>query len=188
VKAGTRILGVAESYRDDATHTTLGGAVVRVDRSVDGFVFERATVGGLDATDAVAAAVERLDRPDVRFCLLAGIAPAWYNLFDLPAIQTAVDRPVVAVSFEDSPGLGPALREAFDGEALERRLAIYERQPPREAVSVPDGEVYVRAAGTDRETAAELVRATTPTGERPEPVRVARLAARAADALLAREP
>lgn len=187
MKQGTRILGVAASAHDDTTHATLGGAVVRVDRSVDGFVFDRATVGGLDATDAVAAALDRLDRPDVRFLLLAGIAPAWYNLFDLPAIHEAADRPVVAVSFEDSPGLEPALREAFDGEALARRLAIYGRQPAREAVSVPDGEVYVRAAGTDHETAAELVRATTPTGERPEPVRVARQAARAADALLARE-
>lgn len=187
MKAGTRVLGVAASSRDDATHATLGGAVVRVDRAVDGFVFARATVGGLDATDAVVAAIDRLDRPDVRFCLLAGIAPAWYNCFDLPAIHEAADRPVVAVSFENSPGLAPALREAFDGEALERRLSIYERQPPREAVSVPDGEVYVRAAGADRETAARLVRATTPVGERPEPVRVARQAARAADALVARE-
>jgi len=186
VNAGTRILGVAESYGDDADRTTLCGAVVRVDRSVDGFAYGRATVGGTDATEAVVAMVDRLDRPDVRFLMLAGIAPAWYNLLDLPAIHEAVDRPVVAVSFADSPGLAPALREAFDGDDLERRLATYERQPPREAVEVPDGEVYVRAAGADRGTAVELVRATTD-GGRPEPVRVARQAARAADALLARE-
>ncbi len=186
MKSGTRVLGVAESYRRDATRSTLAGAVVRVDGTADGFEFGRLTVGGRDATETVTALVDRLDRPDVRYLLLSGIAPAWYNLYDLPAIHAAVDRPVVAVSFEDSEGLETALAEAFDGEALARRRRIYERQPDREPVAVGDETVYCRAVGCDAAAAAELVRATTLSGGRPEPVRVARQAARAADALLAR--
>jgi endonuclease V-like protein UPF0215 family len=187
MKAGTRILGVAESYRQGENRSTLSGVVVRVDRSVDGFAFGRATVGGLDATETVAGMVDDLDRPDVRYVLLAGIAPAWYNLLDLPRLHGAVERPVVSVSFEDSEGLAPALADAFDGAALDRRREIYDRQPPRTAVSVGDETVYCRAVGIDDSAAADLLRATTASGGRPEPVRVARQAARAANAVLAGE-
>ncbi|MCU4719376.1 endonuclease dU [Halapricum hydrolyticum] len=179
MKPGVRALGVAESYREDTS--TLAGAVVRADRVVDGFVFEQCTVGGSDATASVIELIERLDRPDVRHVLLAGIAPAWYNLLDLHAIAEAVERPVLSVSFEESGGLEPALRDAFDGEALARRLETYRDQPPRRAVDLDDETVYVRAVGCSAEDAERVVRAFTPEGGRPEPLRVAREAARAAD-------
>jgi hypothetical protein len=242
VKAGTRALGVAESYvgtsrgdgerdavveadeasaREGATgerdppRSTLCGAVVRADRVLDGLGFEACTVGGTDATAATVRLVERVARPDVRFVLLAGVAPAWFNLLDLDRLHRAADRPVVAVSFEASAGLEPALREAFAGAALERRLDAYRALPPRRRVALdeekptgtpadadagtsarddgagddgdgaPDGDgdgdaVFVRAVGCADERAAEVVRAFTPAGGRPEPLRVARLAARAA--------
>jgi len=186
VKAGVRALGVAESYRDD--ESTLAGAVVRASRVVDGFVFGRCTVGGTDATDAVVSMVDRLDRADVRYLLLAGIAPAWFNLFDLHDIHERVDRPVLSVSFEESPGLEPALCEAFSGDALDDRLAVYRCQPDRHRVTVDDGAVFVRAVGLGSGTAADVVRGFTPEGGRPEPLRVARLVARAADEAVDRLP
>ncbi|WP_123535707.1 endonuclease dU [Halosimplex salinum] len=185
MKHGVRALGVAESFR--AEYSTLAGAVVRADRVVDGFAFDTCTVGGTDATETVVSLVERLDRDDVRYVLLAGVAPAWFNLFDLPAIRERVERPVCSVSFEESAGLEPALREAFEGESLDERLAVYRRQPERHPVSVDGETVYVRAAGLDEEAAAEVVRAFTPEGGRPEPLRVARLAARAADERFGRD-
>jgi len=180
VKPGGRALGVAESYPGDADTSTLAGAVVRADRAVDGFVFGACTVGGTDATDAVVGMVDRLDRPDVGPLFVAGVAPAWFNVLDLRRIHRAVDRPVLSVSFEDSPGLEGAIREAFDGRARADRLATYRAQPPRERVAVGDGTCWVRAVGCDTRRAREAVRAFTPEGGRPEPVRVARLAARAA--------
>jgi hypothetical protein len=184
-KSGTRALGVAESYRgrdDESTRSVLAGAVVRADRVVDGIAFGRCRVGGLDATDAIATVFSDLDREDVRYCLLAGVAPAWFNLVDLDALESAVERPVVAVSFEPSPGLETAIREQFDGEARERRLDAYRRLPPRRPVAVGERTLYVRAVGVDDETAAAVVRAYTPPSGRPEPLRVARVAARAARA------
>ncbi|QSG10627.1 Endonuclease V-like protein [Halapricum desulfuricans] len=180
MKSGVRALGVAESYR--GATSTLAGAVVRADRVVDGFVFGQCTVGGSDATPSVIELFDRLDRPDVRYVLLAGIAPAWYNLLDLHAIAEAVDRPVLSVSFEDSEGLEPALRDAFDGEALARRLETYRDQPPRRVVDLDGETVYVRAVGCSGSEADRIVRAFTPEGGRPEPLRVARAAARAAAA------
>jgi hypothetical protein len=179
VKSGARALGVAESYRGEPS--TLAGAVVRADRVVDDLTFSTCTVGGSDATDAIADLVTDLDRPDVGYVLVAGIAPAWFNLVDLPGLHAAVDRPVVSVSFEDSPGLGDALRREFEGDALESRLAVYEGQPPRRELHVGDDRLWVRTVGLEDDATDELVRTFTPDGGRPEPLRVARLAARAAD-------
>jgi endonuclease V-like protein UPF0215 family len=179
VKSGARALGVAESAGDGDDGSVLCGAVVRADRVVDGFAFETCTVGGTDATDAVATLCSTLGREDVRYLLVAGIAPAWFNIVDLRELAARVDRPVLSVSFESSRGLEPALREQFEGAALTRRLRVYRAQPPRREVGASDR--YVRAVGVDDATAAEVVRAFTPEGgDRPEPLRVARLAARAA--------
>jgi endonuclease V-like protein UPF0215 family len=180
VKPGTRALGVAESYRGD--ESTLAGCVVRADRVVDGFVFDSCSVGGTDATDSIRRLFDRLSRPDVQYLLLAGIAPAWFNVVDLHRLHEATDRPVLAVSFEASTGLGDAIREAFTGEARQHRLGTYRAQPPRRPVDV-DETLFVRTVGIDSEDATRVVREFTPEGGRPEPVRVARIAARAADSL-----
>ncbi|ADD05023.1 UPF0215 family protein [Natrialba magadii ATCC 43099] len=169
----------------DAAHrnrSTLAGAVVRADRVVDGLTYGQCAVGGTDATDAIVSLLTDLERPDVRYVLLGAIAPAWYNILDLSRIHEAAERPVFAVTFEASPGLESDLREAFSGEALQHRLAIYRRLPPRTAVTVNDETVYARWFGCEREEAVSVIRSFTPVGGRPEPIRVARLAARAGDA------
>jgi endonuclease V-like protein UPF0215 family len=186
VKSGARVLGVAESYPPDVDHSTLAGALVRGTHVVDGLSFARCTVSGSDATEGVVACYDRLDREDVRYVLVAGIALAWYNVVDCHAVHDAVDRPVLSVTFEASDGLEPALREAFDGDELESRLATYRRQPDRTPVTVNEETVYVRAVGCSDEEAREVVRTVTPAGGRPEPLRVARFAARAGADLLAR--
>jgi hypothetical protein len=181
VKSGVRAVGIAASDgTSEGDASVLCGAVVRADRVADGFSFAACTVGGTDATSAVETIVADLDREDVRHVLLSGVAPAWFNVVDLGRLERVVDRPVISVSFEDSGGLEPALREAFDGEALDRRLATYRALPPRHPVAVNDERVFVRAVGCDDDEAARVVRAFTPTGGRPEPLRVARLAARGA--------
>jgi hypothetical protein len=181
VKSGVRAVGVAASDApSEGDPSVLCGAVVRADRVVDGFSFATCTVGGTDATGAIESLVADLDREDVRYLLVAGVAPAWFNLVDLPRLADAVGRPVISVSFEASAGLEPALREAFSGSALDRRLATYRAFPPRVPVAVNDERVFVRAVGIDDDEAARVVEAFTPEGGRPEPLRVARLAARGA--------
>jgi hypothetical protein len=178
VKPGVRALGVAESFEADVS--TLAGAVVRADRVVDDLCYTTCTVGGTDATERLAGLWDRLDRPDVRYLLLAGIAPAWYNLFDLPTLQEATDRPTIAVTFEEPGGsLREAMARAF--EELARRLAVFERQPARRRLTVDGETLFLRAVGCSASEARDVVRAFTPEGGRPEPLRVARLAARAGE-------
>jgi len=195
VKPGARALGVAESYRGDAS--TLAGVVTRASRVVDGFVFGSCTVGGLDSTTALIDLFDRLEREDIQYLLLAGIAPAWYNIVDLREVHEATGLPVLSVSFDESEGLESAIREAFDGEEAEQRLDVYRSLPARQRVeldtSTTESAVFVRAVGLDERVqdeseaardeaeAARVVRAYTPEGGRPEPLRVARLAARGVD-------
>lgn len=180
MKAGTRALGVAESYRG-TNRSTLAGAVVRASRVVEDFSFRSCTVGGSDATAVASAIVDDVMRQDVRYVLVAGVALAWYNLLDLEALARRADRPVLAVTFEESAGLADSIRREFDGEQADRRLAAYRALPDRVPVDVGDDTVFVRSVGIDDEAAGEVVRAFTPAGGRPEPLRVAREAARAAD-------
>lgn len=184
MKPGRRALGVAESYRgtdEGAATSTLAGAVVRADRTVDDFVFGSCEVGGTDATDAIVDCWRRLDRPDVRYLFVAGVAPAWYNVLDLEALHEAVDRPVLAVTFEASEGLTDAIAEAFDGRERARRLEAYGALPERRQLEVGDGELYVRNVGIDDVEADRVVAAYTHE-RRPEPLRVAGRAARRVDA------
>lgn len=181
MKRGARALGIGESYRGE--RSTLAGAVVRADRVLDDLAFSTCTVGGTDATESITDLAGGLDRPDVQYVLLAGIAPAWYNLVDLPAVNDALERPVISVSFEESGGLEGPIRAEFSGEAADERLAVYRRQPERHRLSVNDETVFVRAVGLSEGQTRDVVRGFTPEGGRPEPLRIARLAARAADRL-----
>ncbi|EMA33390.1 endonuclease dU [Halobiforma nitratireducens] len=183
MKPGVRALGVAESYRGGAERSTLAAAVVRADRVVDGLAYGSCTVGGTDATDAVVSLVTDLGRPDARYVLLGAVAPAWYNLLELSRLHEALDRPVVAVTFEESDGLEASIRDAFAGTDRRERLERYRALPDRRELSVDGGTetVYVRACGLEAERVDEVVRGFTPEGGRPEPIRVARLAARAGE-------
>ena len=177
-KPGSRAVGIAAS--DGPGYSQLCGAVVRADRVVEDFVFTRCTTGGSDATDACRDMLARLGRPDAQWVLLAGVAPAWFNLISLGELHAAADRPVIAVAFEDSDGLEEPLQEHFSGEALQQRLATYRELPPREQVTIDDTELWIRTVGIDTANAADVLQAFSPdNNERPEPLRVAQLAARA---------
>jgi hypothetical protein len=179
VKPGTRALGVSESFRRD--RSTLAGVVVSADRVVDGVEFSACTVGGSDATDAIVDLWRGLDREDVQYLLLAGVALAWFNVVDLATLASETERPVVSVTFEESEGLEPALRREFSGDALAWRLGAYRTLPERRSTTVNGETVYLRSVGIGHDEAVRIVEAYTPAGGRPEPVRVARQAARAAD-------
>lgn len=179
MKEGVRAVGIAESYCTDIS--SIAGIVLRADRVVDGAFFTTCTVGGMDATENIAGALESLDREDLQYVFVAGIAPAWYNIIDLHVIHERVGLPVLCVTFEASSGLVSSIESAFPERERTERIETYRRQPDRESITVNGHTVYVRALGVDAETTDQVLRGFTPVGGRPEPLRVARVVARAAD-------
>lgn len=177
MKPGVRALGIAESVV--GTTSVHCGAVVTARGRLDGLAFESRPVGGLEATDAVADLWAALDRADVRFLLIGGVAPAWYDVLDLPAIAARVPVPLLAITFERGGDLAPHLETQFGGPALAERRRRYRSLTAPTAVDVGDDTVYVRSWNLVDRDPADVCRHFTLDGGRPEPIRVARLAARA---------
>lgn len=177
MKHGVRALGVAESASPQADRSTLAGAVVRADGRADGFGLGTCTIGGTDATQAIGDIYDGLNREDVQYVLVAGVALAWYNIVDMYALHDRLERPIISVSFEESPGLSEAIREGVENPAS--RLETYQELPERVPVTLNDERRYVRWVGCSEEDARAVVHSFTPGGGRPEPIRIARLLARA---------
>ena len=180
-KKGFRALGIAECFRKGlGKRSILAGVVMRADGLVDGFSFSTATVGGLDATEAILRLYERLRRKDVNVMMLNGCVISWFNVVDLHEVSERTGRPLICVTYEPSPGLEPYFKQYFPGDWRER-LAIYERNGPRKEVRLRTGHVvFIRAVGLDEEDALRVLDRFTLHGSIPEPLRLARLLARAA--------
>jgi len=175
-KSGIRVLGIAESC-SSRERSFLCGVVMRRDLHVDGFTFGTVTVGGDDATDEIIRMIRDLDRQDLNLIMLSGCVIAWYNIIDPAVIHKEVDLPVICVSYEESEGLDEHIKHHFPGD--EERVARYHNLGDRTEVHLPTGySLYARGWGV---TEKELTRACvlfTHHGKIPEPLRVARIAAR----------
>lgn len=179
MKPGTRALGIAESFQSQTS--TVCGAVSTTAGDIDGFAFAHCTVGGLDATDTIADLWQSLDREDIQYCLISGIAPAWFNILDLHQLSQTLSTPVIVLTFESGDTLVPAIRNAFKSAAAAERIERYRALPEPTEVPLDQSTVYARSLDVDSTAIPAIIRQFTRGGARPEPLRVARLAARAAD-------
>ncbi len=178
-KPALRVLGIAESFVRSCPHSVLAGVVMRADLRVDGLAYAFATVGGDDATEAVLQIYSNLDRTDVNVLLLSGAAISWFNIIDIEEVFEQVQKPLICLTYEESPGLDEYIRECFPQP--DDKLCRYARLGARASVRLKTGfEVYVRVFGMSADEARIFLNKFTLDGRVPEPVRVARLAARAA--------
>ncbi len=183
-KAGIRGLGIAESFERRSARSFLAAVVVRGDRVVDGMALGGATVWGTDATDSILEMCARLARPDVRYALISGPVMSMYNVADIRRIHGALGVPVVSVG-RGAPRGAPLDRGAMAGRRFPGgaagRIAAYRALGERRRVGLrTSGEVSVRAAGCTSGEARRLLDSVTLQGAAPEPIRLARLLARAA--------
>ncbi len=178
-KPALRVLGIAESFVRTSPSSILAGVVMRSDLRVDGLAYAHATVGGDDATEAVLNLYRQLDRKDVNALLLNGAVISWFNIIDLEEVFDKISRPLICLTYEDSPGLEKYLHEYFP-EPVEK-IERYATLGKRERVRLKTGyQVFVRVYGASIDDARTLLNKFTLDGRVPDPVRVARLAARAA--------
>ena len=178
-KKGIRALGVAESFRKKGKFSWLVGVVMRGDMLIDGFGVERTTVGGMDATDKVISLVKRMEREDINVIFLSGCVISWFNVVVLPRVYEELGIPLICLTYEESEGLEKYFKEYFPGD-YEKRIRAYRLNGEREELTLKTGlKVFVRYFGLTREETETLLNRWVLTGRYPEPVRVARLLARA---------
>jgi len=177
-KPGLRALGIAESFSGRA-FSTMAGVVMRKDLRIDGVAIASLTVGGMDATEAVLAIIATLARRDINVAIVSGSVVAWFNILNPEAISAKTGLPLIVVTYEDSGGLEEDISHHFPGD--QERLRAYRNLGGRVPVQLRDGvRVFIRTTGLSHEDAAKILGDFTRDGKVPEPVRVARLVARAA--------
>lgn len=176
-----RALGIAESFAPSATRSTLGGVVMRTDLVVDGLVLGTATVEGTDATRAVLRIYRKLAREDVNVIILSGCVISRYNIVDVDEVARRSGLPVICLTYNESKGIVGAIRSHFPEP--EERVLQYKRLGGRTSVKLRTGHpVYVRCASIAPDSARAVLDAFTLQGVVPEPVRLAKLLARAGSA------
>ena len=179
-KRGFRTLGISESFiKGVSEKSILAGVVMRADMMIDGFVFSRATVGGMDATDKILEMYKSLNRDDINLLMLNGCVISWYNVIDLHRVSDETGLPLICVTYNESAGLERYFKEYFPDDWM-IRVETYRRNRGRTPVTLSTGHtVYIRFIGMSIEEAKGVLNKFTSHGSVPEPLRVARLLARA---------
>ena len=178
-KRGIRIFGIAESFKKSNSTSTLGGVVMRRDLIVDGIVFGSATLKGDDSTKNIYCMLRSLRRNDINCIMLDGLIISLYNIIDGEKLNNITGLPIIAITFEDSRGLEEHIRHHFL-EKSEMKLEQYRKLGNRDQVRLrTDKSLYIRYWGLSLKGALNTLNAFTLQGSIPEPIRVAKLLARA---------
>lgn len=178
-KKAIRALGIAESFTKSQKQSVLGGVVMRSDMVIDGIAYANATVKGDDATDAIIGMYEKLDRTDINFLMIGGLIISVYNIIDIERLWERLGIPIIGVTFEESEGLDPYIKRVFP-DTWKSKLEAYHRLGSREKIKLKTGhDVFVRVEGISIKSAKQALNKFLLQGSIPEPIRVARLIARA---------
>lgn len=179
-KRAIRALGVAESFRDeDGGHSILGGVVQRSDMIVDGLALSHTKIGGDDVTEKVLKLYFDLGRNDINLIIISGAVVSLYNIVDVDRIGEETGIPTICVTFKESEGLEESIRHHFP-KGWKKKVEMYRRLGGRDKVTLKTGfSVYVRCHGLSTKHAKTALDKFTLQGAVPEPLRLARLMAKA---------
>jgi len=178
-KPGIRALGVAESFRQGQKRSVLAGVVMRSDFVIDGVALGRTAVGGDDATSSIVSLYRKFHRNDVNLVMVSGAILSLYNIIDVDALSDRTKLPVICLTYKETAGIEGSIRHHFP-QGAEKKLEAYRKLGKRIGVKLHTGyRVYVRTAGIDSSESKKILDLFTLQGSVPEPVRVAKLLARA---------
>lgn len=178
-KKAIRCFGVAESFRKGALpFSVLAGVVMRADAIIDGFVLDKATLGGDDATQSILRMFVSLQRKDINVIIVGGSIISLFNMVDIDHIHEISGVPVISLTYHQSEGLEERLKYHFPSEPS--KVESYRKLGERIQIILRTGKsVYLRCAGIDLEDAKRVLNKFTVQGSIAEPIRIARLLARA---------
>ena len=183
-KKAIRALGIAESFHDKAKISTLAGVVMRTDLVIDGFGIGKLTVSGSDATESIVSLANAIQRNDLNALILSGSVLSLYNIVDVDELCSELSIPVVALTFSKSrANLLQNIEERFPSGIANRKKKLLEKLGSPKKVRLRTGyDVFVRNSGIGEKESKRLLDRFTLQGAIPEPIRVARLLAKAVSA------
>ncbi len=179
MKPAARLLGIAESGIMGASHTVLGGVVLRRDLIIDGMVWDHATIRGTDSTETILRMLENLARTDINGIILHGTVIAGYNIININQLNQETSSPVISVTKQPQEDLKKHLQSTFPTD-WNRRWTIAQQNGKIKSVEIePNSCIYVQFTGCELEVVKGVISRFTHFGAIPEPIRVARMFARA---------
>ncbi len=177
-KKGIRALAVAESFKKTDKQSILVGVIMRSDLVIDGIIFDKTTVRGDDATDTIIRLYDNLQRDDINLIMLDGLIISMYNIIDIDIVYKEIKKPIIAITFEESEGLDEHTKREFRDH--NKKLEAYRKLGERSKLLLNTGYIiYVRSKGIDLEDSRRVINKFLLQGAIPEPIRVAKLIARA---------
>ncbi|KPV61534.1 MAG: hypothetical protein AOA65_2351 [Candidatus Bathyarchaeota archaeon BA1] len=145
--------------------------------AIEKILLSHIDVDGLDATERLIEMIKK-EKEGVNLIMLPSISYGGFNLMDPIQIHSQLKIPVIVVNPEkpDNIAVKSALFRHFPD--WEKRLAIFEKVGiPQELSLGIRGYVYFHAFGTSKTYAERLIRKLIIFGNRPEPLRIARILA-----------
>jgi endonuclease V-like protein UPF0215 family len=146
---------------------------------IDGFIFGSATLEGDDSTDAILKMFRNLKRNDINIIMISGAIISLYNIIDIDKIGRDTDTPVICITFNKSKGITSAIKHHFPSNWGDK-VRAYSNLGKRERIELSTGyKVFIRTHGIDTLNAKKVLNKFTIQGAIPEPIRLARLIAKA---------
>jgi endonuclease V-like protein UPF0215 family len=157
---------------------------MRSDLVIDGFGIGTLKVSGSDATEAVLSLFRQLKRNDINVVLLSGSVLSLYNILDVDLLYEEIRIPILALTFKKSKAdLARNIKAKFKpGEAKDKIRLLEKLGTPKRMRLETGYQVFARAAGASSEQVESILNKFTLQGAIPEPIRVARLIAKAVSA------
>jgi endonuclease V-like protein UPF0215 family len=178
-KKGIRSLAIAESFKISCKFAVIAGVVMRRDLIIDGVGITRSTLRGNDSTQNIISMYESMQRNDINCIFLGGAIISMYNIIDANKIHQSTGLPVIAITFRNSEGIANTIKKAFQDD-WQAKLKQYHNLGERQQVKLKTGKsVFIRNFGLSLSNSIVMLNHFTNQGSIPEPVRIARLIARA---------
>jgi len=171
--------GFAEGVPGERKGKALLVGLVTVDSVPDKVLVSEVTVDGLDATEQLVRMVRREARKlRPNLILLGSVSYAGFNPMDPRALYRRLRIPVLVVNPRkpDILAVESALQHHF--EDWKRRLAVFRGAGKPKLLRLGRSRrLYFHAVGLSKARAENLIRGLVVFGNRPEPLRIARILA-----------
>ena len=177
-KLNLRVLAIEDGSFSKTDRYCLVVGVVATCSSVERVLLARIRIDGTDSTKAVISLANR--SKSVGLIMLPSVSLAGFNVIDPHELHKKLKVPIV-VANPERPHLVAvrgALKRHFPD--WKRRVRVFNLMGPPDALRVPrEGTLYFYAVGVSATRTRTLLRNLTRSGKRPEPLRIARIIARA---------
>jgi hypothetical protein len=152
---------------------------MRGDLIIDGMVWDRATIRGLDATQTIIRMLDRLNRTDLGGIMLHGTVIAGFNIIELDLLYQDTSLPIISVTKQPQEDLQDHLKSTFPSDWKQRWQIAQQNGELIPLALDSQSRMFVQSKGCGSDVVKGVIKRFTRFGGLPEPIRVARLFARA---------